>query len=206
MSLRSKNPELKEAIRAYVGRFYRENHVSPSINEIAMGVGMSKATTYRYLVEMNEQGMLSYNAKSIVTQQAKKCSTGYFSAPVVGTIRCGDPESEEECVEEYVSLPTSIFGEGNSYILHAQGDSMVDAGIEEGDLVVIRKQDKAVPGDVVVALDENHENTLKVFGGVNRETGEAILQYANQKKYPGRELRVKQLVVQGVAKHIIKSI
>ena len=100
--MRSKNPEVMNAICTFVDQYYRENHVSPSVNEIAQGVGVSKATSYRYLVAMNERGMLSYDGKTIVTKQVGKCTSGYFSAPVVGSIRCGDPEREEESVEEYV--------------------------------------------------------------------------------------------------------
>ena len=192
--MRSKNPEVMDAICTFVDQYYRENHISPSISEIANGVDVSKATAYRYLVAMNERGMLSYNGKTIVTKQTGKCTTGYFSAPVVGSIRCGDPEQEEENVEEYVSLPRSLF------------DSMVDAGIEDEDLILIRIQDTASVGDIVVALDENNENTLKIFGGIDEENGDAILRYANQRKYPNKEIRVKQLVVQGVAKHVIKAL
>lgn len=202
--MRSKDPEVIRAIYSFVERYFRINHISPSLSEIAKGVGVSKATAYRYLVAMNDSGILSYNGKSIMTKQAGKCTTGYFSAPVVGTIRCGDPEQEEESVEEYVNLPTSIFGEGPFYILRAKGDSMVDAGIEEGDLLVIRQQETAEPGDVVVALDEDNENTLKIFGGVE-DTGNVILRYGNHEKYPNKEIRIKQLIVQGVAKHVIKA-
>lgn len=204
--MRSKNPELMDAICTFVDQYYRENRVSPSISEIAKGVGVSKATAYRYLVAMNERGMLSYNGKTIVTKQTGKCTSGYFSAPVVGSIRCGDPEQEEENVEEYVSLPRSLFGEGRFYLLRAKGDSMVDAGIEDEDLILIRIQDTASVGDIVVALDENNENTLKIFGGIDEENGDVILRYANQRKYPNKEIRVKQLVVQGVAKHVIKAL
>ena len=204
--MRSKSPARMDGISAFVDRFYRDNRRSPSLSEIAKAVGISRATAYRYLVAMNESGMLFYDGKTILTKQAGKCSTGYCSAPVVGSIRCGDPELEEELVEEYVSLPTSIFGEGPFYILRAKGDSMVDAGIAEGDLIVIRQQESAEVGDTVVALDEENENTLKLFGGVDEETGEAILRYANQKKYPGMEIRTKRLVVQGVAKHVIKDL
>lgn len=204
--MRSKSSQRMDEISAFVDRYYRENRVSPTLSEIARAVSISKATAYRYLIAMNENGMLSYDGKTIVTKQTEKCASGYFSAPVVGSIRCGDPELEDEWVEEYVSLPISIFGEGEFYILRAKGDSIVDAGIEEEDLIVIRKQSTAEVGDLVVALDEENENTLKVFGGIDGETGEAILRYANQEKYPGAEIRVKQLVVQGVAKHIIKSL
>ena len=204
--MRIKNPEVMQAICSYVDRYYREKHTTPSTSEIAKGVGISKATSYRYLVAMNENGMLSYDGKSIITRQISKCTSDYFSAPVVGSIRCGDPELEEENVEEYVSLPKSIFGEGKFYILHARGDSMVDAGIEDGDMIVIRMQESAAVGDIVVALDENNENTLKMYGGIDGDTGDIILRYANEKKYPGRRILVKQLKVQGVAKHVIKSL
>lgn len=204
--MRIKNPEVMQAICSYVDRYYREKHTTPSTSEIAEGVGISKATSYRYLVAMNENGMLSYDGKSIITRQISKCTSDYFSAPVVGSIRCGDPELEEENVEEYVSLPKSIFGEGKFYILHARGDSMVDAGIEDGDMIVIRMQETAAVGDIVVALDENNENTLKMYGGIDGDTGDIILQYANEKKYPGRRILVKQLRVQGVAKQVIKSL
>lgn len=204
--MRRKNPEVMNAICTFVDQYYRESHVSPSVNEIAQGVGVSKATSYRYLVAMNEHGMLSYDGKTVVTKQVSKCTSGYFSAPVVGSIHCGDPEREEESVEEYVSLPKSIFGDGKFYILHAKGDSMVDAGIEDEDLIVIRIQDTVAIGDIVVALDEDNENTLKIFGGIDEENGDVILRYANQKKYPGKEIRVKQLIVQGVAKHVIKAL
>ena len=204
--MRSKNPELMDAICNFVDLYYRENHVSPSVNEIAKGVGVSKATSYRYLVAMNEHGMLSYDGKTIVTKQIGKCTSGYFSAPVLDSIRCGDPEHEVENVEEYVSLPKSIFGDGKFYILRAKGDSMVDAGIEDEDLIVIRIQETAAVGDIVVALDENNENTLKIFGGIDEETGNVILHYANRRKYPEKEIQVQQLIVQGVAKHVIKAL
>lgn len=204
--MRSKYPQRMDEISAFVDRYYRENRFSPTLSEIARAVSISKATSYRYLVAMNESGMLSYDGKTIVTKQTEKCASGYFSAPVVGSIRCGDPEQEEEWVEEYVSLPISLFGEGPFYVLRAKGDSMVDAGIEEGDLLVIRQQETVEPGDVVIALDEENENTLKVFGGIDGKTGEAILRYANQAKYPGAEIRVKRLVVQGVTKHVIKAL
>ena len=204
--MRIKNPEVMQAICSYVDRYYREKHTTPSTSEIAEGVGVSKATSYRYLVAMNENGMLSYDGKSIITRQISKCTSDYFSAPVVGSIRCGDPELEEENVEEYVSLPKSIFGEGKFYILHARGDSMVDAGIDPGDLVVVRTDCTAEIGDIVVALTEDNESTLKVFGGVDEETKNAILEYRNQAKYPNQKIFASQRIVRGIVKHVIKAL
>ncbi len=204
--MRSKNPELMKEICTYVSDYYRIKRSSPSVNEIAKGVGIAKTTAYRYLVEMNEQGMISYDGHTIETPQIDKCVTGYFSAPIVGSIHCGDPETEEEYVEEYVSLPESIFGKGEFYILRASGDSMVDVGIEDKDLVVIKKQSDASVGDIVVALDEDNQNTMKTFEGIDEESGCAILAYENKRKYRNKKIRVRELVVQGVAKHVIKAL
>ena len=204
--MRSKNPELMKEICTYVSDYYRIKRSSPSVSEIAKGVGIAKTTAYRYLVEMNEQGMISYDGHTIETPQIDKSVSGYFSAPIVGSVQCGDPETEEEHVEEYVSLPESIFGKGEFYILRASGDSMVDAGIEDKDLVVIKKQSTASVGDIVVALDEDNQNTLKTFDGIDDESGYAILKYENRRKYRNKVIRVRELVVQGVAKHVIKAL
>ena len=204
--MRSKNPELMKEISTYVSDYYRQRRSSPSVSGIAKAVGIAKTTAYRYLVDMNERGMISYDGHTIETPQINRCTSGYFSAPIVGSIHCGDPETEEEHVEEYVSLPESIFGKGEFYILRASGDSMVDAGIEDKDLVVIKKQDTASVGDIVVALDEDNQNTLKTYDGIDEESGYALLKYENQHKYPDKVIRVRELVVQGIAKHVIKAL
>ena len=130
----------------------------------------------------------------------------YLAGNQEGSIRCGDPESEEEQVEMYISLPEVLFGKGNYYLLRAVGDSMEHAGISDGDLVPIRKQEQCSVGDIVVALDENHENTLKRYGGIDQRSKKAILEYVNDDVYPGKCILVSKLVLQGVAKHIIKDL
>ena len=204
--MRTKNPELMKEISAFVNEYFHEKRSSPSVGTIAKAMGIARSSAYRYLVAMDEKGLISYDGHTIETPQIDKSVSGYFSAPIVGSVQCGDPETEEEHVEEYVSLPESIFGKGEFYILRASGDSMVDAGIENKDLVVIRKQDSASVGDIVVALDENNQNTLKTFDGIDDESGYAILKYENKKKYPGKVIRVRELIVQGVAKHVIKAL
>ena len=82
---------------------------------------------------------------------------------------------------------------------------MEDAGIKEGDMVVILRQQTADIGDIVVALDDDNQNTLKRYAGFDEE-GYAILEYMNEDVYPGKVIRVKQLTVQGVAKHVIKNL
>ena len=83
---------------------------------------------------------------------------------------------------------------------------MVDAGIDDGDLVVVRTDCTAEVGDIVVALTENNESTMKVFGGFDEDTQKAILEFRNQAKYPDEVILVSQLIVQGVAKHVIKAL
>jgi SOS-response transcriptional repressors (RecA-mediated autopeptidases) len=204
--MRSKSPELMGAIKEFVNKYYREHHTAPSTQTIGAVVGVTRNTVYRYLVEMNERGMLQYDKAIKSTEQITKCKTGYFSAPVVGSIRCGDPESEEALVEEYVSLPESIFGKGQFYLLRAKGDSMVDAGIEEDDLIVIQIRHEAGEGDIVVALDQDGQNTLKRYGGYDEESGLYILEYMNEKRYPGKVEKVRSFAVQGVARHVIKTL
>ena len=105
-----------------------------------------------------------------------------------------------------MNLPEMIFGHGDFYILRAGGDSMVDVGIDEGDLMVVEKVSSATIGDIVVALDENQQNTLKAYAGIDEVIGQAVLKYENQKKYPDAEIRVQELTIQGVARKVIKSL
>ena len=205
--MRSKSIELMEQISNYIGDYYRQHHSTPTTREIASAVGLSPAAGYKYLVEMDKQGMLSYENGEITNlPKISKTPTGYFSAPLVGSIRCGDPEREEAEVEMYVSLPEAIFGKGEFYLLRAAGDSMEDEDICDGDLVLIRKQPDCEFGDIVVALDENGENTLKVYGGIDKRTKKVILKYANEAIYPGKRILVNELTIQGVAKHVIKAL
>lgn len=205
--MRSKSTELMEQISNYIGDYYRQHHSTPTTREIASAVGLSPAAGYKYLVEMDKRGMLSYENGEITNlPKISKTPTGYFSAPLVGSIRCGDPEREEAEVEMYVSLPEALFGKGEFYLLRAAGDSMEDEYICDGDLVLIRKQPDCEVGDIVVALDENGENTLKVYGGIDKRTKKVILKYANETIYPGKKILVNELTVQGVAKHVIKAL
>ena len=105
-------------------------------------------------------------------------------------------------VEDYMQLPVSIFGTGNLYILHADGDSMIDVGINDGDLVVIKEQDYANVGQIVVALDDNNCNTLKTLAYDNKKK----CYYLHPENENYDDIYVKGLSIQGVAQHIIKKL
>ncbi|MBR2672433.1 MAG: repressor LexA [Oscillospiraceae bacterium] len=203
--MRSKDEGLMQKIATYVGDYYRREHVSPSTRDIAAALGRSNGCIYKYLVEMDKRGMLRYE-NGIISGLKKviRTETEYFSAPIVGSVRCGDPEDENEDILSYVDLPRNLFGDGEFYMLFAKGDSMEDKDIFEGDLLLIQRRSTCSVGDIVVAKDENQENTLKVYGGVDARKKKAILRYANEKVYPGKVILVKELEIQGVVKNIIK--
>ena len=204
--MRSKSLVLKKQIYTFVNDWRQAYSRSPSLKNIADKMGVSRTTIYRYLLEMNDENWgLTYTGDTIETREFNSENTYLSTAKVVGTIPCGEATQEEEYVEDYINLPASLFGKGEFYILRARGDSMVDAGIEEDDMVVIRKQQTADIGDIVVALDTESCNTLKRFGGFDDE-GDVILEYMNQEVYPDKTIIVKELVVQGVAEHVIKKL
>ena len=175
--MRSKSPELMSEIKKYIEDYYLQNRQSPSTTKIAEAVGIARGTAYKYLVEMAEKNM------------------------IVGSIPCGSPQYEEENIEEYVSLPTAIFGKGDFFILRASGQSMIEAGIDDGDLVVVKKQVEANDGDIVVALVDN-QNTLKRY--FRDDENKKIILHPENKKM--KDIIVDECCIQGVACHIIKEL
>lgn len=204
--MRYKDPETLKKILKYVNKYYHQHHIAPTINEISVGVGVPHSTAHRYLQELRDNGSLDYERGIQNAPESAKMKTAYFSAPLVGSIQCGCPEEEEEYVEEYVSLPVSLFGEGDFYILRAKGDSMVDAGISEDDLLVIERNCSAKEGDIVVALDPDNQNTLKRYAGYDADEKCYILAYENEERYPDKVIKVNSFKVQGVARHVLKAL
>ena len=197
--MRSKSPEIMTRIKDFVEEFYFANSSSPSIREIARGVGIGSTTVFRYLQEMSERGMVLYDGESVTTEKIKKLKTGSVSIPVVGSIACGIPNLAEENIEEYIQLPEVIFGRGRFYILRASGSSMIEAGISDGDLVVIREQCTAEDGNIVVAL-VGDEATLKRF----YKEGDHIRLHPENRDMD--DIIVSDCQIQGVAVKVIKDL
>lgn len=204
--MRHKDPELMNRILRYIRKYYAEHGQMPSTTEIARTHGKARSTAYNYLVAMGRAGMIDYSGGVIHDDVTYIVSHDQASAAMLGSIPCGEPDLQEGNVECIVNLPTAVFGRGPFYLLHAVGDSMTDEGIEEGDLLVIKQQENADVGDIVVALDGSSDNTLKKYAGIDRQTGEAVLKYCNYDKYGDKEIRVKYLRCQGVLTHIIKQV
>lgn len=199
--MRSKSRELMHGILEYIDTYFFEHHDTPSNSEIADAMSISRSTAYKYLVAMSENGMLDYSNGEIMTAKMRKVSVNNSTAPILGAIVCGSPEEQEEYVEEYVTLPQSLFGKGEFFILRAYGESMIDAGISPGDLVVIRKQQEARDGDIVVALVDN-SNTLKRFY-LDEENHKVILHPENKAM---DDMIYDEVEIQGVAVHVIKAL
>ena len=90
-------------------------------------------------------------------------------------------------------------------IWKAKGDSMEDAGIEEGDIVVVENRQYPEKNEIVVAMDEEGANTLKRYKGTN-EKGQATLAFENERKYKGKEIHLDQMRIQGIARFVIKKL
>lgn len=204
--MRRKNPELMERIRDYLSEYYLETAgTMPSTTQIADAMGVVRSTAYNYLVAMDKNGMIRYKDGEVTYARLEKILLERESAVVLGSIACGDPILEEQNLLYRTYLPTAVFGKGPFYLLSAMDDSMEDAGIEKGDLLVIRKNTTAKKGDIVIALDEELQNTLKLFDGYEKKTMKAILRYQNQAVYGDKMILVEKLVCRGVLSHVIKE-
>ena len=197
--MRSKNPDTMKRIIEFVEEYYLRYNQSPSTRVIGERIGMSKGMVYNYLIEMDEKGMITYDGKTITNDRINKINTGFIGVPVVGSIACGVPNLAEEDIEEYIPLPEKLFGKGDFFILRAKGQSMIDAGIDEGDLVVVRKQNAAENGQIAVALVDG-EGTLK---RIYKEDGQIRLHPENSSM---NDIFVTDCEVQGVAVHVIKKL
>ena len=203
--MRKKDDSKKELILNYIHEHYGRYGKTPVVIEIASGTGISSATVHRYLVAMNESGELTYTGKgSIRTLKIAKEQQHAF-IPVLGSVSCGPGDYEEENIIEYIRMPESLVGKGEFFALIAKGNSMVDIGVHEGDHVIIRKQNTANVGDIVVALYDDGLNNLKKL--CYDESQQRYYLYscnADQETYA--PIYVDELQVQGVAVSVVHSL
>jgi len=195
--MRSKDNSKFSSILKFIEEYKNQHNAAPSTKEIAEGTGISKSTVNRYLMDMRDRNIIRYSGHRNIVNV--KDSAGVVKVPVLGTVSCGLPKFAEENIEEYVSLPVSLFGKGDFYILRANGDSMIDAGIDDGDLVLIRNQNTANTGQIVVALIED-EATLKRF---YPENNQVRLHPENSSL---NDIYVDNCIIQGVAVKVLKDL
>lgn len=156
--------EIYPMIQAYIAEYREKYGAAPILKEIAAHVGMPCSTVGRYVKRMETQGLLERSGvRMIATEKDLKVAEQFQRVPKVGSISCGLPLLAEENIEEYYSLPRAWLGSGNAFVLQAEGSSMINAGIDNGDYVIVRQQDTAETGQVIVALVDGNTATLKRY-------------------------------------------
>lgn len=207
LAMRTLNPEYFVKLEKYINEYQQKRGYSPSINDMVSDLGIPKTTVHRYLTHMKETGMLDINGRGkFATKDMVKTKRTTIRLPVLGAVSCGIPKYAEENIEEYVQVPASWFGVGDFFALRADGESMINAGIDDGDLVVIRKQEYAEPGQIVVALIENEDATLKRYRP--KGDGQYIDLVPENAKFQVRtvDLSYETLIIQGVAVKVLKDL
>lgn len=159
----------------YIRKFSEENGYTPSVREIGKECGIkSTATVYSYLQKLQDKGYLNKatNKKRSVTL-AK--SSG-VNIPLIGTVTAGQPIFAYENYEDYYTFPAGEFRGEDLFMLHVEGTSMIDAGIMNGDKIIVRRQETAENGEIVVALVEDSATVKRFY----RKNGQIILHPENE--------------------------
>jgi repressor LexA len=181
-------------IYQFVTQFIQERGFAPSLHEIAIGIGISPRSlslVSRSLRALEEDGLLNMGKKGYRKIQLKPSSE--VCLPLVGRIAAGRP-IEAVAQNEMVDF-AELFGGDNLYALEVKGDSMIEEGIFDNDKVICKRQDTAKEGDIVVALIDQLEATLKRISFKSR--GEIILFPANAKLQP-QTYTADRVQVQGI--------
>jgi repressor LexA len=207
----------KQRIIDYIATTIRESGYPPSVREIAAAVGLaSTSAVHHHLSALEKQGLLERDATQSRALRLKPAATitngvgshllatrvdsDSTSVPIIGEIAAGGPIEAYQEANESVSVPGMINTSSDTYVLRVRGDSMVDAHIMDGDLVVIREQGTALDGDIVVAQVEENSVTLKRFF---KERDRIRLQPANEAYEPQfyKDVRIQGKLV-GVIRRV----
>ena len=179
----------------YIGTYLGKHGYPPTVREIGKAVGLhSSSTVHAHLSKLESLGVLRRDpskprALEVLVERAKKVvrPTGF---PLVGQVAAGEPILAEENIEDYLQVPSLIGGDNDDdYILQVRGDSMRDAGILEGDFVVVRPADDVSNGEIVVALIEDEATVKRYF----KERNGVRLQPENPAYEPIRTREAKVL-------------
>ena len=201
--MRSKNEQTLSAILTLINDCYFQEGTYPSLQQIANAVGLSTTQTYRYVDELIKRGEIDKKGKfgDLQTKEIANTICNNNRLPIVGEIACGGPILAEENIESYVTFSKELLGSGNFFILRAKGDSMINAGINDGDLVIVRQQETAEIGQIVVALIGN-EATLKRYYLDNKRK-KIRLHPENDKM---EDMFFDDIAIQGIAIKVLKDL
>jgi repressor LexA len=196
MDLTKRQQEIFDFIKRYSAKY----GYPPTVRDIGKAVGLaSSSTVHAHLANLERIGLLRRDpSKPRAIEMLDRAAAGVRSLvrpglPLVGQVAAGQPVLAEENIEDYVQTPECAGGDDGEYLLRVRGDSMKDIGIFDGDHVVVRSQDTAMDGDIVVAL-VGEDATVKRF---YQEDDHIRLQPENESMEPirSREVRVLGKVV-----------
>lgn len=163
----------------FIKDYQKENGRSPSLRiigrEYSKFYGNSIAKVQRYVQELSRRGLVEYGIGTGIEISSNLISGKTRPMPLVGACPCGNPMLAVENIEGNFALPVEIFGATPHFMLRAVGHSMVNAGIDDGDYMIVRQQNYAETGEIVIALIEDSA-TAKVF---LRKANEVILRACN---------------------------
>jgi repressor LexA len=166
--------------KEYIEEYQRRRGIVPSLrkimrdNEGFFGVSISKVQ--RYVLELNRRGQLNYDKNEGIRGSEKLLAGKTKPIPMVGECACGDPILAVENIIATYSLPEELFGPSDHFMLRAKGLSMIEKGINDGDIMVVRHQNTAEIGDIVIARLNGEEATAKIY---SKENGKYLLKPAN---------------------------
>jgi repressor LexA len=198
MDLTKRQQEIFDFIKRYSARY----GYPPTVRDIGKAVGLaSSSTVHQHLANLEKIGILRRDPSKPraielldrAVQEVRNIVGSSDGLPLVGSVAAGQPVLAEENIEEYVHVPDLAGGEQGEYLLRVRGESMKDAGILEGDLVVVRPQETAQDGDIVVAMVGEEATVKRYF----LESDHVRLQPENDAMDPirSREVRVLGRVV-----------
>ena len=161
----------QKAILDYIKQEVRKRGYPPSVREIGEAVGLaSSSTVHGHLERLEKKGYIRRDPtkpRAIEIIDGDDFATDFNLSvsriPLVGKVTAGEPILATENVEDYFPLPSHFADADNTFMLKVKGDSMIEAGILDGDYVIVRVQHTANNGDIVVAMNEDNEATVKTF-------------------------------------------
>ena len=168
LDLTKRQQEIVDFIKTYSGK----NGYPPTVRDIGKAIGLtSSSTVHAHLSNLEKIGLLRRDptkprAIELLIDKAKEVARpvlGGGGLPLVGRVAAGQPVLADENIEEYIDIPPLAGGDQGEFVLTVTGDSMIKAGIHDGDHVVVRQQDSAHDGEIVVALVGDAEATVKRF-------------------------------------------
>ena len=157
----------------FVKKYITENGYAPSVREICKACELkSTATAFTYLNELAERGLIN---KTNTKNRAVSLKQNAVTIPLIGTVAAGQPIFATENYEDFYSVPSNFFNGENLFMLNVHGDSMIKIGMFEGDKIIVKKQDYADNGDIVVALVDDSATVKRFF----KREGKIILHPEN---------------------------